>query len=260
MSELQFDRAHGEDATIQLSRVSLDVPIRLVNSRRRSGDWLQVLVASLLERPERRFTRILNNISLTIRKGDRLGIIGRNGAGKTTLLHVLTGAYTPTVGSIEVTGRRKALMNISMGFNPNATVYENIFLRCIALGMTSAQTGQYVDDIISFSGLEAKLGVPLATLSSGQRMRLAFSISTALPSEIIIMDEWIGTGDAQFMERAKKRLLDRLEGTQIVILATHNNKIMRDVCNRAIVMSGGSIVFDGKVEEALLRYSAGQSE
>ncbi len=241
---------------IRLTNVSLDVPVNIVNDLRTGGGWHSLLAASILRRPNRQFARILDKINLEMSSGDRIGLIGRNGAGKTSLLHVLTGAYRPTTGVCDIVGQRKALMNISLGLNPNATVYENIFLRGIASGMTTRQLRDHMEDIISFSELSEKLGSPLYTLSSGQRMRLAFSISTALPSEIVIMDEWIGAGDAHFIKRAKQRLLDRLQGSQIVVLASHNNSIIKEVCNRAVLLSKGAIVFDGSVSDTIERYGA----
>ncbi|MGO4836799.1 ABC transporter ATP-binding protein, partial [Rhizobiaceae sp. 2RAB30] len=236
-------------------KVGLSVPLTVVDNASVASNWRELFLSSVLRRTTRRFASVLSGISLRIEKGDRVALIGRNGAGKTSLLHVLTGAYVPTTGSLDIQGRRKALMNISLGLNPNASVYENIFLRGVASGMSARQLHEHMDDIIEFSELSGKLGSPLYTLSSGQRMRLAFSISTAFPSDIMIMDEWIGAGDAHFIKRAKQRLLDRIAGSQIVVLASHNNQIVKEVCNRAVLMQEGSVVFDGGVAEALKKYS-----
>ncbi|WP_165784585.1 ABC transporter ATP-binding protein [Zhengella mangrovi] len=241
-------------ASIQLVNVSLKVPVSIANTSPPDAGWRQILRRSIFQRYRRQFNEILSDINLTIYSGDRIAFIGRNGAGKTTLLRMLTGAYAPTTGIIEKIGRSVSLMNISLGMNFQASVLENIYLRGTAFGLTQIQLTKAVKGILEFADLNDKIGAPLDTLSAGQRMRLAFAISTCYPADIVIMDEWIGAGDQYFLNKAKERLRSHIEGAQIVVLASHNNAIIREVCNRAIILEEGKLVFDGSVEDAIKVY------
>ncbi|MGH8030424.1 MAG: ABC transporter ATP-binding protein [Arenimonas sp.] len=238
---------------IELRNVSLHVPT--FEQRERSvRHFYTSLVAAAFDRPIRTFRTLIDDITLDVRPGDRLAVLGRNGAGKSTLLRILAGAYNPSSGSIAVHGRLQALLNISLGFNQDATLRENIYLRGAAMGMTLKQCHAAVDDVLQFSGLEDRAGVRLKVLSAGQRMRLGFSITTELESDILIMDEWIGAGDAQFFEKAQARMKGRLEGAKIVVLASHSVTLLKQVCNRAIYMENGAVVADGPLDDIVARY------
>lgn len=214
-----------------------------------------VLLRAAFSPPKRELRRVLDHISFEARPGDRIGIVGRNGAGKSTLLRVLIGAYQPTQGEVEARGSRQALLNIALGFAPDATLAENIVLRGIAMGLRPSQvTGALIDDILEFAELTEKAGHRLKTLSSGQRMRLGFALATAVQHEILIMDEWIGTGDAGFIEKATRRLTSRVDNAKIVVLASHSAQLLRRVCNRALLVEGGRLVGDGDVEVILQQY------
>lgn len=187
-------------------------------------------------------------------EGDRVAILGRNGAGKSTLLRVLNGVYSPTSGSVLVNGTRQALLNISLGFNSEATVRENIFLRGTAMGLRARDLREHVDSILDFSGLHEKSSHRLRTLSSGQRTRLGFAISTTFQHDIMLMDEWVGTGDSEFMAKAKSRLMNRMSGSKVVMLASHSIGLLRDVCNQGIVLEQGRLVHAGSIGSALAYY------
>src|SRR5690606_24054577 len=180
--------------------------------------------------------RLLDDINFELREGDRLAILGRNGSGKSTLLRVLNRVYQPTSGELTVKGSCQALLNISLGFSGEATVRENIFLRGIAMGLKAAHRRPRVDSILEFSGLQRKFNHRLRTLSSGQKMRLGFAISTSVQHDIILVDEWVGAGDAEFMAKAKERMQSRVGGSKIVVLASHRTGLLRDICNRGIVI------------------------
>lgn len=196
----------------------------------------------------------VDRVSLNFADGDRVAIIGRNGSGKTTLLRLLSGIYHPTSGRIWSVGRRAAILSASSGFEQGATGYENIFLRGMLLGMTKAEVKRAVPDISRFADLGDALHQPLSSYSSGMALRLAFAICTSMRPKILIFDEWIGVGDAVFMERAQHRLSRMLDSASMLILASHSEAIISKFCNRAIVIEGGRIGFDGPVDAALAYY------
>lgn len=240
-------------AYLKVSDVRLDVPLYLQTGEV-SSSWAGAIRGAAFARPSRKFVTLLEGVSLEANDGDRIAIIGRNGAGKSTLLQVLTGAYQPSSGVVSVEGTRHALMNMSLGFNPDATVVENIFLRSSAMGTRLSEVRQLVEPVLDFSGLGDKAHHRLRTLSSGQRMRLGFAISTSTQHDIMILDEWIGTGDAEFMERAKDRMMDRVGGSKIVILATHSLGLIRQICNRAILIDRGRVKSVGSVTKVVAAY------
>lgn len=237
-------------ARLLLEGVGLDVPMYL-HGERRMGGWLETLGGAAFSAPTRQFVTLMDSVSLEINDGDRLAVIGRNGAGKSTLLQLLTGAYTPTRGRIEVEGSRHALMNLSLGFNPDATVVENVLLRCSAMGTSLAEARAMIPSVLAFAELEDKARHRLRTLSTGQKMRLGFAISTSTQHDIMILDEWIGTGDAAFVDRAKERMMDRVGGSKIVILATHSLALIRQVCNRAVLIDNGRVKSVGSVSKVV---------
>ncbi len=237
-------------ASIQVKHLCLDVP-NFVQRDREAKTWLQTLLGAATARPQRKFRRLLDDITFTVEEGDRVALIGRNGAGKSTLLRVLTGAFVPTEGELKVTGTRQALLNIKLGFKNHATLVENIYLRGTAMGISSKKLRDLVPAVLDFAGLKDKAQDRLYTLSSGQRMRLGFAIATAVSQDIILMDEWLGAGDAAFLERARERMNDRVEGSKIVILASHNAKLVKRICNKGLVLNGGRVQFYGDVDEAL---------
>ncbi|WP_202843318.1 ABC transporter ATP-binding protein [Luteimonas saliphila] len=240
-------------AYIRASKLTLDVPVFLQRERASSG-WLDMFLGAAFDPPKRKLARLLDGVDLDIRDGDRVAILGRNGAGKSTLLRVLNRVYQPTSGRIDVQGSCQALLNMSLGFNGEATVRENIFLRGVAMGLRSEYLRDNVGEILEFAGLGQKAGHRLRTLSSGQRLRLGFAISTSVQHDIMLMDEWVGTGDANFMARAKERMQNRVSGSRIVVLASHSVGLLRDVCNKGIVLEGGRKVFAGDIAAALGAY------
>lgn len=238
---------------IKAENLGLDLPI-YTQEQRSVRATMGVLLRAAFSPPRRELRTTLDDVSFEIAAGERVAIVGRNGAGKSTLLKVLIGAYPPTRGRLTVTGSRQALLNISLGFNSEATLVENILLRGIAMGLRPATAGKIVDEVLDFAGLVEKAGHRLRTLSTGQRMRLGFAIATSVQHEILIMDEWIGTGDAAFIAKATERLKSRVDNAEVVVLASHNSHLLRNVCNRAFLIEAGRIVADGKVEDILTSY------
>ena len=233
--------------------MTLTLPVYRQRSELSAG-WMGTIAKAALRRPQREFATIIRNVSFEIGEGERVALLGLNGSGKSTLLHLLTGAYRPTEGSLDVEGSRQALMNISLGFNADATVLENIYLRATAMGMPIGAIQPHIGSILEFAGVTEKAVDRLRTLSAGQRMRLGFAISTSVQHDIMLLDEWIGTGDAEFLKKARQRLQSRVEGSRIVVVASHNFKLVRRLCNRAILLDSGQVRATGTASDVIAEY------
>ena len=189
----------------------------------------------------KRVVRALDEVSFSLQPGDRLGLVGPNGAGKTTLLKVLYGVYTPTSGSLNVNGRVDALFNISLGFRQEATGRRNIVLRGLINGWTIDEINERIEEIIEFSELGDFIEMPMKSYSQGMAARLAFAVATALEPEILLMDEWIGAGDAGFQAKAKERMNQLAEKAGIIVLASHNKNIIEKNCNVVLELEKGAV-------------------
>ncbi|WP_442874184.1 ABC transporter ATP-binding protein [Devosia sp. SL43] len=186
----------------------------------------------------------MDDLSLEVKAGDRIGLVGHNGSGKTTLLRILSGIYKPSGGRIEINGSVGTLLNPNAGMDPESTGTENIYLRGYVLGLTKKQIEDQIEDISEFSQLGDFLQLPVKTYSAGMAARLAFAISTAAHNDILLIDEGIGAGDATFVKRAQQRIDDLINRTSIVMLASHSESIIESLCNRRISMSHGKIIED----------------
>ena len=198
----------------------------------------------------------LKGLSLEIREGERLGIIGHNGAGKSTLLKVLAGIYPPTDGRITVEGHISSLFEIALGFEPDASGWENIYYRGYLQGETPQSIKAKVQPIAEFSELGPFLDMPVRYYSSGMKVRLAFSIATAIEPEVLLVDEVLSVGDKAFQEKAGKRMRDMMAKAQLIILVSHDLDSVVKLCHRAIWMDHGRIRMDGlpkKVVDAYVR-------
>lgn len=200
--------------------------------------------------------KALDGVSLRLADGDRLGLVGHNGAGKSTLLKVIAGIYEPTVGRVSAAGHITTLFTAMPGYDGDSTGYENIMTAGLLLGLSRSEIARKIPEIEEFSGLGEYLSLPTRTYSSGMSMRLGFSLATALDPGILLMDEGIGVGDAQFAERAKERMNEFIGRSSIMILASHSNDLLRSTCNKAALMSAGCIVSVGSVGDVLEEYEA----
>lgn len=196
----------------------------------------------------------LQNINLKINSGERIGIVGPNGAGKTTMLRLISGIYAPTEGHAKINGSCVSLINISLGIDYEATGRDNIQLRLAMMGLLASVSKQHVDDIIDFSGLGEFIDLPFRTYSSGMRMRLVFAISTLVRPDILIMDEWLATGDLDFHDKAEKRLRAMVDETKILVLASHSEDLLRKNCTRLIWLENGQVKMDGPSDEVANAY------
>ena len=188
-----------------------------------------------------RYVTALDDVSFELKAGDRLGLVGTNGAGKTTLLKVLYGIYEPTSGRVETQGRIDALFNINLGFRQEATGRRNIVLRGLINGWSSREIERRVDEIVAFSELGDFIDMPFRSYSQGMAARLAFAIATSFEPEILLMDEWIGAGDKNFQDKAKARMDEIVARAGIIVLASHNEALIKRVCNKVLVMEKGQI-------------------
>jgi len=188
--------------------------------------------------------RAIDQINFTFEHGERVGLTGHNGSGKTTLLRALSGVYAPVHGSLEVRGKIASLLDVSMGLDPDATGFENIYLRGIMDGLKPSLIRSKVDDIADFTELGEYLNLPVRTYSSGMMLRLAFAISTSVDADILIMDEWLSVGDAQFSAKAAERLKHLVSKAGILVIASHDPNLINRLCTRCIHLEHGKVISD----------------
>jgi len=193
----------------------------------------------------------LKDLSFEISSGERIALLGHNGAGKSTLLKAVAGLYPINNGSLETNGDIRTLLEINLGFEPEATGRENILYRGLLLGQSPRQMKETEPGIVSFADIGEFIDYPVKTYSAGMQVRLAFAISTLIPGDILLLDEIIGAGDAGFMVKAQARITDLINKANIMVLASHDFSSVRKLCSRALVLNHGILVFDGNVEEGI---------
>lgn len=197
----------------------------------------------------------LRDIDFKVEQGDVVGIIGKNGAGKSTLLKLLSKVTGPTVGSIRARGRIGALLEVGTGFHPEMTGRENIFMNGAIMGMTKAEVSRKLDEIIDFSGCERYIDTPVKRYSSGMTVRLGFAVAAHLDPEILVVDEVLAVGDAEFQKKAigKMKEVSRGEG-RTVLFVSHNMTSIKNLCHNGILLNNGCIEFQGTARETVARY------
>jgi len=196
----------------------------------------------------------LRHVDLHLRDGDRVGLIGANGAGKSTLLKVLSGVYEPTSGFIQSSGSISSLTDLMLGMDPEANGYDFIVTRGIVMGKTRRQAREMIPDVEDFTELDEYLHLPVRTYSSGMLLRLAFAVATATVPDILLMDEMIGVGDAQFLEKARQRLERMMQQVKVLVLASHNDQILLEFCNKGVLLTEGRIRTQGDIRSCLAAY------
>jgi lipopolysaccharide transport system ATP-binding protein len=207
------------------------------------------------ERPHQREELwALRDVSFSVREGEVLGVVGRNGAGKSTLLKVLTRITTPTSGHAIIRGRVGSLLEVGTGFNPELTGRENVFLNGSILGMKRKEIRRKLPDIIEFSGIEKFMDTPVKRYSSGMYVRLAFSVAAHLEPEILLVDEVLAVGDAEFQQRCLGRMEDFSGTGRTVLFVSHNMQTVNQLCDRAMWLDGGQVVADGDPSDVVTRY------
>lgn len=230
-------------AYISLKDVSVSFPIYNSSNRSFKKRVLNMATGGRIATDSGKKVTInsLSHINLELTKGDRVGLIGHNGAGKSTLLRVLSGVYVPSSGKIKSQGKIVSLLDISVGMDGESTGYENIMLRGILLGLSPQEVTEKIDEIAEFSELGDYLNMPMRTYSSGMNLRLAFSIITTFPADIILMDEWLSVGDARFNKKASERLDEMVAQSSILVIASHDDALVNRLCNKVITLEHGEI-------------------
>jgi ABC-2 type transport system ATP-binding protein/lipopolysaccharide transport system ATP-binding protein len=241
--------------SIDLDNVSVMFPVYSAGSRSLKNALVAATTGGRIGSDAKHVViQALDQVSLQLRDGDRVALIGHNGAGKTTLLRVLAGIYEPRIGSVRIDGRVTPMFDINLGIDPESTGYENIILRGLYLGLTRAEILARRDGVAEFTELGPFLDIPVRTYSAGMQARLAFAMATCIEPEILLLDEGIGAGDASFLEKANERLDQFIQKAGILVLATHSIDLVRRLCNRAILMEHGRMMWGGGVEEGLALY------
>jgi lipopolysaccharide transport system ATP-binding protein len=248
-------------AGVFIENVRVDFPIYHGNSRSLKRHVLAAASGRLQADDKHRIVvSALRDISLSLRSGDRLGLIGGNGAGKTTLLRTLAGIYEPVEGRVEVEGRVGALLDPNLGMNYELTGRENIALRGLYNGLARDAIARLEDDVETFAELGDFLDLPMRFYSAGMTVRLGFALATAIRPEVLLMDEWLLAGDAAFMDKASTRLEAVVRQAEILVLSSHMPNIILNWSTRVIRMHQGRIVDDGAPQEVMDRYLGVVSE
>ena len=244
-------------AFLRLRNLSVEFPMYQGSSRSLKKLLVATTTQGNLARDatDRINVRALNDVTLDIEDGDRVGLIGANGAGKTTLLRVLAGIYDPTRGQVYSSGNISALLDVSVGLNPDATGRENIILRGMYMNIHPREMRSRVDEIAEFTELGPYLDMPARTYSAGMMVRLGFAVSTCVPPEILLMDEWLGAGDARFLDKAQRRMEAFVGSSSILVLASHTADLLRKWCNRGILLEHGRIAAQGDINEVIAAYT-----
>ena len=230
--------------SIILEKCSLDLPIYGTINRSLKGSVMASATGGRIASASKNVTVVqaLKDISLDIKPGDRVGLLGHNGAGKTSLLRMMAGIYEPTSGLIRVQGRVSSFINLGLGMDLEATGTENILLCGLMFGLEFDEIRRLTPSIGEFSGLGDFLDMPVRTYSSGMSMRLVFSIVTSVHAEILLMDEWLSVGDAEFVEHAEQRLRNLVDSASILVLASHNEEKVKSICNVIVRLEHGEII------------------
>ncbi len=262
------------DSIIKIENVSKEYRLGVVSTQTLRGDFqrwwaiargkedpaLKVGQSNVLNtlgkgRQNNQYIWALKEINLEVERGDVLGIIGKNGAGKSTLLKLLSKVTSPTLGSIKIKGKIASLLEVGTGFHPELTGKENIFLNGTILGMKKNEIRTKLDEIIDFSGVEKYIDTPVKRYSSGMFVRLAFAVASHLDPDIMIVDEVLAVGDAEFHKKAMQKMKDVSMGEgRAVLFVSHNMSSIKYLCNKAILLNQGQIHFQGEVENTIEKY------
>jgi lipopolysaccharide transport system ATP-binding protein len=238
----------------------------VIGGQENGGETFREMIVSTATAPFRRMKRLsgnvaaeeriwaLKDVSFDVKEGEVVGIIGRNGAGKSTLLKVLSRITAPTEGRVRIRGRVSSLLEVGTGFHPELTGRENIYLNGAILGMSREEIRRKLDDIIEFSGVEKFLDTPVKRYSSGMSVRLAFAVAAHLEPDILIVDEVLAVGDAEFQRKCLGKMNDIAGGGRTVLFVSHNMGALRQLCSRALLLKTGRTMFEGPVDDTITAY------
>lgn len=240
-------------ARIELDNVSLTFRVRKQEGRLTLKEYL-VRGLFLRAAPDLMEVRALEDVSLTIIPGERVGIIGHNGAGKSTLLKLLAGVYEPTRGTRHVEGSISSLFELMLGFEPEGTGWENIRYRGYLQGETPKTLGRKIDAIAEFTELGEFLDMPVRYYSAGMLVRLAFAIATTIEPEVLLVDEVLSVGDMAFQEKARRRMSEMMDKAELIVCVSHDMDSLARICERGIWLDHGHVREDGPIEDVIAAY------
>jgi ABC-2 type transport system ATP-binding protein len=236
---------------IEASHISMD--FTLIHNPTKS--LKEYAIRTLKRQNQKECLHVLKDISFNVKRGEVMGIVGKNGAGKSTLLKIVSGILRPTRGEILVKGTIAPLLELGSGMDPELSGRENIFLNGSILGFSKEYLTKKFDEIVDFSGLENFIDIPIRNYSSGMSVRLAFSIATIVVPEVLIIDEILSVGDADFQAKSKKRTLELMHGGTTVIFVSHSIEQIRELCDRAMWLKDGTIKALGSTEDVCKAYA-----
>jgi ABC-type polysaccharide/polyol phosphate transport system ATPase subunit len=246
----------SRDIHIELADVSVEFHIYNSTGRSLKKHLVRASTGGKISADSGRIVvQALRNVNLSLKHGDRIGLVGHNGAGKTTLLRAMAGVYEPTEGVVRAVGRVTPLFDVGLGIDPEATGYENILLRGSLLGMTRQEIDAVKEEIAEFTELGDYLDVPVRTYSSGMTLRLAFAVSTCVSPDILLLDEFLAVGDAHFLHKAEDRLNRMISRAGVMVLASHSTELIKRLCGKVAWMEAGSVRALGPTHEVLREYA-----
>jgi len=231
---------------VTLKNLCVDFPLHSIESRSIRHHFLKALTGGAITSSKNKLlqVRALDNINLYFKEGDRICLLGHNGSGKSTLLRVISKIYPPSEGILNVNGRVSSMIDPTLGMDHEASGIENIYLRALFLDVKKNEVMKKIDEIIAFSELGDYIYLPVRTYSSGMVMRLSFAISTAFKPEILVLDEWLSVGDTRFRVKATERLNKFVQSAGLLILATNDEDLAKNIATRIIRLDHGIIVDD----------------
>jgi len=242
-------------AFLRAKNIHLSYPLidKVKRSQKGQNGGASEVGAQLNDRRQKSL-EVVKNVSFDLKDGDRLAIVGPNGAGKSSLLNILAGIYEPTKGTLESEGTVSAVFNIGLGMRREATGYRNIEIRCLMAGLKKSEIQRVTHDVENFSGLGEFLHLPVKVYSRGMALRLNFALVTAMRADIVLMDEWIGAGDKEFRAKVIERMQDFVGSASIVVLTSHNTKLLQRVCNYALWIERGNVIKYGDAQTIIDEY------
>lgn len=244
--------------SIELMGVTLDYPVYSVRAQSLRSSVMNLAVGGRFMKDQRDIAviRALSNIGFKVEEGDRLGLIGHNGSGKTSLLKVIAGIYEPSEGMVDVQGRITSMISMGLGMDPEASGLQNIYNVGLMRLIRRSVIKERVPSIVEFSELGAFIDMPVKTYSAGMVARLNFAIATELEADILVLDEWLGAGDASFTSKATERMNNFVAKARIVVIATHGMDLVRNLCNKVCVLDGGRMSYFGPTDEYFDQHAA----
>lgn len=240
----------ANDIAIEIKNVSKEFVLP-----QNKNTTLKQAVVNIIKKDNKTILNVLNDITFNVHKGDFFGIVGRNGSGKSTLLKLIAGVYEPTKGNIYVHGGLSPFIELGVGFNPELSGRDNVYLNGALLGFTHKQVNAMYDDIVAFAELEPFMDQKLKNYSSGMQIRLAFSIAIKADNEIMLFDEVLAVGDAAFQEKCIKQFEEFKSEGKTIVLVTHDMGTVNRFCNKALLLNRGKIEFFGAPNKATEKYN-----